>query len=50
VIEAVVRRQEPAALLIRGDACRILGRTLEAEAALVAAAALLDRPTGRSAS
>lgn len=50
VIEAVTRRQEPAALLIRGDACRILGRTLEAEAALVAAAALLDRPTGRSAS
>ncbi len=50
VIEAVGRRQEPAALLIRGDACRILGRTLEAEAAFVAAAALLDRPTGRSAS
>ena len=50
VIEAVGRRQEPAALLIRGDACRILGRTLEAEATLVAAAALLDRPTGRSAS
>ena len=50
VIEAVVRRQEPAALLIRGDACRILGRTLEAEAAFVAAAAQLDRPAGRSAS
>lgn len=50
VIEAVARRQEPAALLIRGDACRILGRTLEAEAAFVAAAALLDRPAGRSAS
>jgi hypothetical protein len=50
VIEAVGRRQEPAALLIRGDACRILGRTLEAEAAFVAAAALLDRPAGRSAS
>ncbi len=50
VVEAVGRRQEPAALLIRGDACRILGRTLEAEAAFAAAAALLDRPTRGSAS
>lgn len=42
VVELVARRQEPAALLVRGDALRSLGRLLEAEAAYAAAAAALD--------
>jgi hypothetical protein len=42
VLEALGRRPEAAALLLRGDACRILGRTQEAEAAYLAAAAALD--------
>ena len=42
VVELVARRQEPAALLVRGDALRSLGRMLEAEAAYAAAAAALD--------
>ena len=42
VVELVARRQEPAALLVRGDALRSLGRLLEAEAAYTAAAAALD--------
>lgn len=44
VIDALSRRREPAALLVRGDAYRILGRLLESEAAYAAAAAALDRP------
>ncbi len=42
VVELVARRQEPAALLVRGDALRSLGRLLEAEAAYSAAAAALE--------
>ena len=42
VLEALARRHEPGALVLRGDACRILGRVLEAEAAYSAAAAALD--------
>ncbi|MES2210878.1 MAG: hypothetical protein V4515_11940 [Chloroflexota bacterium] len=45
VVDLIIRRQEPAALLVRGDALRILGRTLDAEAAYAGAAAALDRPT-----
>lgn len=41
VVELVARRPEPAALLVRGDALRTLGRFLEAEAAYAAAAAAL---------
>ncbi len=44
VAEIVSGRPEPAALLVRGDALRILGRILEAEAAYGAAASALDRP------
>ena len=47
VLEALGRHREPAALVIRGDACRILGRVLEAEAAYVAATAALDAGPGR---
>lgn len=43
VVDLISRRQEPAALLVRGDAFRILGRVLEAEAAYAAAAAELQR-------
>jgi hypothetical protein len=42
VLEALGRHREAAALVVRGDACRILGRVLEAEAAYVAAALVLD--------
>lgn len=42
VLEALGRHREPAALVIRGDAFRILGRVLEAEAAYLAAAAALE--------
>jgi len=48
VLEALGRRREPAALLIRGDACRLLGNTLEAEAAFALATAALDRPVRRA--
>ncbi len=48
VLDAVSPRREPAALLVRGDACRLLGRILEAEAAYEAAAAALDGSTRRS--
>lgn len=41
VLETLGQRHEPAALVLRGDACRILGRILEAEAAYLAAAATL---------
>ena len=43
IVDLVTRRQEPAALLVRGDALRILGRVLEAEAAYAGAAAALER-------
>ncbi len=43
IAEIVSRLQEPAAMLLRGDTLRILGRILEAEAAYGAAAAALDR-------
>lgn len=49
VVELVARRQEPAALLVRGDALRSLGRMLEAEAAYAAAAAALDLQRRRPA-
>lgn len=42
VVELVARRQEPAALVVRGDALRSLGRLLEAEAAYAAAATALE--------
>ena len=45
VVDLVTRRQEPAALLVRGDAFRMMGRVLEAEAAFAAAAAALERLT-----
>ena len=45
IVDLVTRRQEPAALLVRGDALRILGRLLEAEAAYAGAAAALERGT-----
>jgi len=47
VLEALGRHREAAALVLRGDACRILGRVLEAEAAYVAAAAALEEPVRR---
>ena len=48
VLEVLARRPEPAALLARGDALRIHGRALEAEAAYAAAGAALERPAGRT--
>jgi hypothetical protein len=42
VLDALHLRREPAAALLRGDAQRLLGRHLEAEAAFDAAAASLD--------
>jgi hypothetical protein len=50
VIETLGRRPEPAAEVIRGDAYRILGRTLEAEAAYAAAAATLEGRRARMGS
>jgi hypothetical protein len=44
VLDAVSLRREPAAALIRGDAQRLLGRDLEAEAAFDAAAESLEAP------
>jgi hypothetical protein len=44
VLDAVSLRREPAAAIIRGDAQRLLGRLLEAEAAFTAAGDALDRP------
>ena len=44
VLDAVSLRREPAAAIIRGDAQRLLGRHLEAEAAFTAAGDALDRP------
>ncbi|HEX8024859.1 MAG TPA: hypothetical protein VF484_01510, partial [Candidatus Limnocylindrales bacterium] len=50
VLDLVAGRTEPAAALIRGDAQRLLGRHLEAEAAFASAAASLgaDSPKPRS--
>lgn len=48
VVDLVTRRHEPAALLVRGDAMRILGRALDAEAAYIGAAAALDKRVRRS--
>jgi hypothetical protein len=45
VLDAISLRREPAAELIRGDAQRLLGRHLEAEAAFARTADWLDRPT-----
>jgi hypothetical protein len=44
VLDAVSMRREPAAELIRGDAQRLLGRHLEAEAAFARTADWLDHP------
>jgi len=44
VLDAVHLRREPAAALLRGDAQRLLGRHLEAEAAFDAAAETLETP------
>lgn len=44
VLDAVGGRREAAAALLRGDAQRLLGRHLEAEAAFAGAAEALDRP------
>lgn len=44
VLDAVSLRREPAAAIIRGDAQRLLGRHLEAEAAFTAAGDALDQP------
>jgi HAMP domain-containing protein len=52
VLAAVSPLREATAQLVRGDACRLLGRHLEAEAAFAAAAQALDesrhRPRSRS--
>jgi hypothetical protein len=50
VLDAISLRREPAAELIRGDAQRLLGRHLEAEAAFARTAEWLDRPGPRKAS
>ncbi len=47
VLDAISLRQEPAAELIRGDAQRLLGRHLEAEAAFARTADWLDLPVPR---
>lgn len=44
VLEVVGPRREVAALLVRADACRLLGRHLDAEAALAAAGQALEGP------
>ncbi|MEW5991169.1 MAG: hypothetical protein AB1736_07450 [Chloroflexota bacterium] len=44
VLAALGPRRDAAAQLVRGDACRLLGRQLEAEAAFAAAARELDEP------
>jgi hypothetical protein len=43
VLDLVRRRREPAAVLLRGDAERLLGRHLEAEAAFADAIELIER-------
>jgi len=47
VLTTLGPRLDPAAQLVRGDACRLLGRHLEAEAAFAAAAQSLDEPAPR---
>lgn len=47
VLDLLGPRRDVAALLLRGDAYRLLGRRLEAEAALAAAAQALDGPERR---
>jgi hypothetical protein len=44
VLGALGHGRDAATMLVRGDACRLLGRTLEAEAAFAAAARALDEP------
>lgn len=48
VLDALGPARDATALLVRGDACRLLGRHLEAEAAFAAAARALEGP-GRPA-
>ncbi len=43
VLEMVRLRREPAALMLRGDAQRLLGRHLEAEAEFADAAEVMER-------
>ena len=50
VLDAISLRREPAAELIRGDAQRLLGRHLEAEAAFARTADWLDHPATRKPS
>jgi hypothetical protein len=50
VLDAISLRGEPAAELIRGDAQRLLGRHLEAEAAFARTADWLDHPATRKSS
>jgi hypothetical protein len=50
VLDAISLRREPAAELIRGDAQRLLGRHLEAEAAFARTADWLDHPATRKSS
>ena len=50
VLDAISLRREPAAELIRGDAQRLLGRHLEAEAAFARTADWLDHPVPRKSS
>jgi len=47
VLDALGPRRDVAALLLRGDAYRLLGRRLEAEASLSATAQALDAPDSR---
>jgi hypothetical protein len=44
VLGALGHGRDAATMVVRGDACRLLGRTLEAEAAFAAAARALDDP------
>jgi len=50
VLDAISLRREPAAELLRGDAQRLLGRHLEAEAAFARTADWLDEPAARKPS
>jgi hypothetical protein len=48
VLGALGPGRDAATMVVRGDACRLLGRTLEAEAAFAAAARALDEPDRRT--
>jgi hypothetical protein len=48
VLGALGPGRDAATMVVRGDACRLLGRTLEAEAAFAAAARALDEPGRRT--